>query len=95
MVPRRIVQLRFDALFEKYEGFFSVFVQKNSRQPECLMRTKIQHDVLNVHCSPPCRTSCSSLSFPAPVRRSQHPSRTIQMLTELLSFLKQEKLYDR
>ena len=51
----RIVQLRFDAFLEKREGLFSVFVQKNSRQSECLMWTKIQHKRFDVHLftSPP------------------------------------------
>ena len=63
MVPGRVVQLRFDAFFEKREGLFSVFIQENSRQPECLMWTKIQHDVFDVQLFPSLQNLTARLSF--------------------------------
>ena len=52
MLSCRVVQLRFDAFFEKSEGLFPVFVEKDSRKPERLLWTEVQHDVFDVHLFP-------------------------------------------
>ena len=39
MVPCCLIQLRFEALFEKEEGLSFVFIEEDSRQPQCFFRT--------------------------------------------------------